>query len=108
MNMKLHITKVRADGDFPRRTCVRIAVVDSDAKKTYPSNFICMLPQHVSTTNSDSSVFAKTFGETRVELAKKLLNTALKKETDSEVKFELKERLKMLEPKPVWQPRNRY
>jgi hypothetical protein len=43
-----------------------------------------------------------------VALAKKLLTKALETEDDSDVKAEIKERLKMLEPKPAWQPRNRY
>jgi len=108
MNPQLYIVKVRSAKDYSSRRSIRFAVVDSDTTKTYPANFICMLPQHVSVASEDSSVFAKTFGETRVELAKKLLAAALEVEGDSEVKAEIKERMKMLEPKPAWQPRNRY
>jgi hypothetical protein len=67
-----------------------------------------MLPQHISVETEDSSVFAKTFGARRLELAKQLLNSALLTEDDGDVKAEIRERLKMLEPKPVWQPRSRY
>ena len=108
MNPQLYIVKVKNAKDYSARRAIRFAVVDSDTTKTYPANFICMLPQHVSAAAEDSSVFAKTFGDSRVELAKKLLAAALKTEDDSEVKAEIKERLKMFEPKPIWQPRNRY
>jgi hypothetical protein len=108
MNPQLYIMKLRNAKDYSARRSIRFAVVDSDTTKTYPANFICMLPQHVSVATEDSSVFAKTFGESRVELAKKLLNTALETEDDLEVKAEIKERLKMLGPKPAWQPRSRY
>jgi hypothetical protein len=67
-----------------------------------------MLPQHISVETEDSSVFAKIFGEKRLELAKQLLNSALQTEADTDVKAEIKERLKLLEPKPAWQPRSRY
>ena len=108
MNPQLYIMKIKNAKDYSSRRAIRFAVVDSDTTKTYPANFICMLPQHVSVAAEDSSVFAKTFGETRVALAKKLLAAALEIEDDSDVKAEIKERLKMLEPKPAWQPRNRY
>jgi hypothetical protein len=108
MNPRLYIMKIKNAKDYSSRRAIRFAVVDSDKTKTYPSNFICMLPQHVSVADDDSSVFARTFGETRVELAKKLLNTALENEDDTEIKAEIRERLKMLEPKPVWQPKSHY
>ena len=108
MNPRLYIMKIASARDYSSKRAIRFAVVDSDTDKAYPSNFICMLPQHVSETDHDSSVFARTFGNARVDLAKKLLNAALETEDDSEIKAEIKERLKLLEPKPAWQPRNRY
>ena len=108
MNPRLYIMKIKSAKDYSARRAIRFAVVDSDIAKTYPSNFICMLPQHVSVADDDSSVFARTFKDTRVELAKQLLNTALETEDDTEIKAEIKERLKMLAPKPIWQPRNHY
>jgi hypothetical protein len=108
MNPRLYIMKLKNAKDYSSRRAIRFAVVDSDIEKTYPSNFICMLPQHVSVADEDSSVFARTFKDTRVELAKQLLTSALESEDDSDVKAEIKERLKMLAPKPAWQPRNRY
>ncbi len=108
MNPQLYIMKVRPSKDYSTRQSIRIAVIDSDPSKVYPANFICMLPQHVTAAPEDSSVFAKTFGESRIDLAKKLLNAALETEDDVEVKAEIKERLKMLEPKLAWRPRPRY
>jgi hypothetical protein len=100
--------KLKNAKDYSQRRSIRFAVVDSDINKTYPSNFICMLPQHVSMADDSSSVFARTFKETRLELAKKLLSSALEQEDDSEIKAEIEERLRMLEPKPAWQHRSRY
>jgi hypothetical protein len=108
MNPQLYIMKLKSAKDYSARRAIRFAVVDSDTTKTYPANFICMLPQHVSVAKDDSSVFARTFGDARVEMAKKLLIAALEIEDDSDVKAEIKERLKVFEPKPAWQPRNRY
>jgi len=108
MNPQLYIMRVRGAKDYSTRQSIRFAVVDSDTPKMYPANFICMLPQHVTTASEDSSVFAKTFGNSRVDLAKKLLNSALETEEDVEVKAEIKERLRMLEPKPIWHNRSRY
>jgi hypothetical protein len=61
MKPRLHIIKVKNGKDYPARRTIRFAVVDSDKTKTYPSNFICMLPQHISIADDDSSVFARTF-----------------------------------------------
>ena len=108
MNPQLYIVKNRNSRDYSLRRSIRFAIIDSDTRKSYPSNFICMLPQHVNLNSEDTSVFAKTFGEARLELAKKLLNTALETEIDAEIRKEIQERLKMLAPKPAWQPRSRY
>ncbi len=108
MNPRLYIMKIATAKDYSSKRAIRFAVVDSDSSKSYPSNFICMLPQHVSAADDDSSVFARTFGKTRVELAKKLLTSALETEDDSDIKAEIKERIKLLTPKPAQPPRSRY
>jgi hypothetical protein len=108
MNPQLFIMRNKNARDYSSKRAIRFAVVDSDTPKMYPANFICMLPQHISVETEDSSVFAKIFGDRRLELAKQLLNSALESEDDGIVKAEIKERLKLLEPKPVWQPRSRY
>jgi hypothetical protein len=108
MNPQLYIMKIKNARDYSSKRAIRFAVVDAESSKSYPANFICMLPQHISVETEDSSVFAKIFGEKRLELAKQLLNSALQTEADTDVKAEIKERLKLLEPKPAWQPRSRY
>lgn len=108
MNPQLYIVKSKGSRDYSLRRAIRFAIVDSDTAKTYPSNFICMLPQHVNMSSEDTSVFAKIFGEARLELAKKLLNEALEMENDEEIRREIQDRLKMLAPKPAWQPRSHF
>jgi hypothetical protein len=60
-----------------------------------------MLPQQVSASSKQHSVFAKVFGNHSSELAKRLLTEALETENDLEIKAEIEKRLKLLEPKPV-------
>ncbi len=105
MNPRLHIIKVKTAKDYTTKRYIRFAVVDSDRNKTYPANFICMLPQHLSIDHDDSSVFARTFGDSKMDLAKKLLTKALETEDDLEIKAEIQDRLKTLKPKPAWQPK---
>lgn len=47
------------------------------------------------------SAFLKLFGDSSLEQAKALLNAALAREDDSEIKAEIERRLKLLEPKEV-------
>ena len=108
MKPRLYIMRIASAKDYSSKRAIRFAVVDAEIAKPYPANFICMLPQHVSASDDDSSVFARTFGVGRVELAKKLLTAALETEDDSDIKAEIRERLKLLAPKPAIQPRNRY
>jgi hypothetical protein len=108
MKPRLYIMRIASAKDYSSKRAIRFAVVDAEISKPYPANFICMLPQHVSASDDDSSVFARTFGATRVELAKKLLTSSLDTEDDSDIKAEIRERLKLLAPKPAIPPRNRY
>jgi hypothetical protein len=78
---------------------VRIAIVDNDKDRNYPSNFICVLQQRVTTATQDESVFARIFGKERVEVARTLLTSALEYEDDSETRIEIRQRLKRLENK---------
>jgi hypothetical protein len=81
---------------------VLFVVVDSDISKTYPLNFICVFPLSQRLC-SDHSAFRKLFGDDTIPLAKKLLTKALAKESDSEIKTEIRERLKQLNLKTVVQ-----
>lgn len=103
MNPQLCIMKGKIPKDYVNKKYVHFAVVDQDKTSAYPANFICILPQHMSSVTADSSVFAKIFKEARIDVAKKLLKDALQTEEDPQVKKEISMRLRQLEPKPIWQ-----
>jgi hypothetical protein len=103
MNPQLCILKWKIPKDYASKKYVRFAVIDQDKTEAYPANFICILPQHMSSVTADSSLFAKIFKEGRIDLAKKLLNDAFQIEADPQVKKEISARLRQLEPKPLWQ-----
>jgi hypothetical protein len=86
------------------KTKVDFVVVDSDASKDYPLNFICVLPQIQGLVNRHS-IFGKIFGEGSVPLAKKLLSKALTQERDLDIKMEVERRLKMFNQKNNGCPR---
>ena len=101
MNLRLYILKRDDTRDYTLRTYIRFAVIDLDRSKKYPENFVCVLPQQLSSIVGQSSVFASVFGGTSLEVAKKLLSEALKNEEDSEIKAEIEKRLKTFLPKPT-------
>jgi hypothetical protein len=101
MNLKLYILKRDDARDYTLRTYIRFAVIDLDRSKKYPENFVCVLPQQLSSIVGQSSVFANLFGGKSLELAKKLLSDALKTEDDTEIKAEIEKRLKTFQPKPT-------
>jgi|WetSurMetagenome_2_1015567.scaffolds.fasta_scaffold02026_6 hypothetical protein len=101
MKFKLQIfTQDNLEGNYVGRH-YRFAVVDSDKSKSYPSNFICMLPSQISVDQKKNNVFSKMFGDKCEEQAKTLLVHALVSENDSDVKNEIERRLKLLDPKTV-------
>ena len=79
----------------------RFAVVDLDKAKSYPSNFVCMLPTQISGKTRLESTFMQVFGDKSIEQARALLAEALETEEEPEVKAEIEKRLKMLEPNQV-------
>ena len=80
----------------------RFAVIDFSRSKSYPANFICILPVKVDQGNGKSlNVFREMFGDRSLDLAKELLNDALKIEKDAEVIAEIERRLKLIDPKQV-------
>jgi formylmethanofuran dehydrogenase subunit E len=81
----------------------RFAVVDLDKSKSYPSNFVCVLPTQMSDKGKSKSVFLQVFGDKSTEQARALLNKALETEEEPEVKAEIEKRLKLLEPEGVSQ-----
>ncbi len=100
MDLRLQVFKLDADNNNYLRRSYRFAVVDFSKSKSYPQNFVCMLPTQLGAGKSDS-VFLQVFKDKSLEQAKALLKAALERETDSEVKAEIKKRLMLLEPKEV-------
>ena len=92
-------------GDYGRRRLahshLRFAVFDSNKSKSYPSNFVSLLPMRIDSDGKFPSVFSKFFGTKSLETARGLLTEALKTEDDSEIKAEMERRLNLLEPNPV-------
>ena len=88
-----------------RKTEVLFVVVDSDISKTYPANFVCVLP--LSQGLNGHSIFSKLFGDESLSLARRLLSKALIKESDLEIRTAIGKRLKLLDPKTVIKARCR-
>jgi hypothetical protein len=76
-------------------------VVDLNKSKSYPENFVSMLPMKIDSDEKLPSVFTKFFGNESVATARGLLTEALKTEDDSEIKTEITRRLNLLEPNPL-------
>jgi hypothetical protein len=92
-------------GDYGRgrfaRSHLRFAVLDSNKSKSYPSNFVSLLPMRIDSDGKFPCVFTKFFGTKSLETARGLLTEALRTEDDSEIKAEMERRLNLLEPNPV-------
>ncbi len=100
MKPQLLILKGKTTKEYAVKTAIHFAVVDQDVNANYPANFVCVLPQHMNVASAELSVFAKTFRENHIELARRLLTNALKGEGDPQVQKEIKKRLSQLDPKP--------
>jgi hypothetical protein len=99
MDCRLQVFK-RDTTDSHLANVYRFAVVDFSRSKSYPANFVCMLPAKVDPGKGKiANVFGTLFGERSLDLAIGLLNEALKSESDIEVKTEIARRLKLLDPK---------
>ncbi len=82
---------------------LRFAVIDLNKSKSYPENFVSVLPMRIDSKGKLPSTFTKFFGNKSLETARRLLTKALKKEADSEIKAEIERRLNLLETNPVTQ-----
>jgi hypothetical protein len=80
---------------------LRFAVVDLNKSKSYPFNFVSMLPMRIDSDGKLPSVFTKFFGSKSLETARGLLTESLKREHGSEIKAEIARRLNLLDPNPV-------
>ncbi len=80
---------------------IAFAVLDYGKSKTYPQNFLCLLPKSLGPRGIGLSKFCGIFGAESIHVAVELLTAALKDENNSEFKDEIRKRLKTLQPKPV-------
>ena len=103
MKLSLLVCRIETEEDYSVTKRFRFAVVDSDKSKSYPSNFVCMLPTQISGKTRLESIFMKVFGDRSLEQARILLVEALQTEEEPEVKAEIEKRLKMLESERVIQ-----
>ena len=90
--------KENGRSEYSMKTEVQVVVVDLDKSKKYPQNFVCILPQTAITWGKN--IFNKVFGSNSLEVAKKLLQRALKREQDDDIRKELQTRLKTLKTYP--------
>jgi hypothetical protein len=101
LTFELRIFRIDYGRCYHTRTHLRFAVVDSNKSKSYPFNFVSMLPMRIDSDGKIPSVFTKLFGNKSLKIARGLLTESLKKERGSEIKAEIERRLNLLEPNPV-------
>jgi hypothetical protein len=77
------------------------AVVDLDKAKTYPLNYVCLLPKNLERGSKPANKFLEIYGEESYQIAVELLTNALKNEADDKVRDEVEKRLKVVQPKPT-------
>lgn len=80
--------------EYSTKTQVQLVVVDLDKSGRYPQNFVCILPQTI--TSQRQNIFSQIFGTSSAEVAVKLLQRALKREKDNDIRKELTRRLMVL------------
>jgi hypothetical protein len=101
--LRLRISRRDDAEDYSAGKRFRFAVIDLDRGKEYPVNFVCMLPLNIKPEVKSVSIFRRIFGEESSQVAKRLLAEALKREDEADIKGEIERRLKLLEPKPVFE-----
>ena len=102
LKYKLCILKQDNIADWSdKQQLFRFAVVNHDKAKTYPMNFVCILPMRVNSKVEKRTEFEKLFGNESLEEAKKLLTETLKSQDDKDLRREIERRLSLLEPKPA-------
>ncbi len=74
----------------------QFCIVDLDKSPHYPDNFVCLLPKQMKYCEVKDNVFFRIFGKNCLPLAKKLLTEALIKQTDTEARSEIFERLRQI------------
>jgi hypothetical protein len=76
------------------------AVLDLDKAKTYPRNYVCLLPKIIDNTHKSTNKFLEIYGKESCQIAVELLTRALRSEADVIVRNEIEKRLKALQSKP--------
>ena len=100
MKLSLYITKIYNSKDYLKPSQIRFAVIDLHKSKQYPANYLCILPRRLNPKLKTPNKFQAMFKEQSKEITKKLLKQALKTTDDLDIKNEIRERLKLLNPKP--------
>jgi hypothetical protein len=91
---KIHVCRPFENGD--RKGMYRFMVIDPNDDRGYPANYVCMLPQKIYDTGKPLSVFARKFGDNSLEVAVKLVETAILQVKDAQMRIALEKRLKSL------------
>jgi hypothetical protein len=103
MNFELKIFRRDYTNTLSGWNHLRFAVVDLNKSKSYPENFVSILPMRIDSDGKLPSTFTKFFGNKSLDTAQRLLTKALKTEADAEIKAEIARRLNLLEPNPFIQ-----
>ena len=100
MRLALYITKNLNIKDYTKPAHIKIAVIDKDISKQYPTNYVCILPRTINPNSKTPNKFQKIYGKQSQELVEKLIKQVLDTIEDQDIKNELLARLKLLNPKP--------
>lgn len=101
MNFKLRIFRREYTNNLSAWNHLRFAVVDLNKSKSYPENFVSMLPMRIESNGKLPNAFTKFFGNESLATARGLLTEALKTVDDYEIKAEITRRLTLLDSNPV-------
>ena len=98
MKLQLRITeKEIRHYNTETKTKHLFAVVDLDKSKNYPQNFVSLLPKNIKLAAKPANVFEKLFGNESINIAKHLLEKALRKRPNPKTAKAIRERLKLLD-----------
>lgn len=97
MKLRLRIT-IKETKEYTK-TQYRFAIIDLDKSKQYPQNFVCMLPKNIKLKTKPTNIFEGLFGKDSINVAKSLLEKALRSRPDAKTTKAIRERLKLLIPK---------
>jgi hypothetical protein len=79
----------------------RFAAIDTEKSMVYPSNFVCLLPAAINNDGKLRSYFSKIFLDKSQGQAELLLTKALKNESETIVKDEIRRRLVLIAPDKI-------